>query len=378
MKQLEIREVTGKKALKAFIRVPWSIYKDDPNWIAPLLFERKEALSSKNPFFKHAVWRAWIAYQDGKPVGRISAQIDELHQQRYNNKTGFFGLIEAPDDFDIFSALFEAAENWLRENGMQQIVGPFNLGINQEVGILVEGFNTPPRVMTSHSPRYYGAAIEACGYQPAQDMLAYELDIHSYTSPVSMQELISRNADRLKVRQLDPKNKEADFDLMRDIFNDAWQDNWNFVPFTQEEFRTVGKELSMVVPADFMQIAEIDGEAAAFIVLLPDINEVSADLNGRLLPFGWAKLLWRLKVRFPKACRMPLMGVRQKYQKTIFGPTMAFMLIESVIMPGMSRKGETVEMSWILDSNKPTINIIEKFGGKLTKRYRMYDKDLTL
>jgi len=244
MKQLEIREVTGKKALKAFIRVPWSIYKDDSNWIAPLLFERKEALSSKNPFFKHAVWRAWIAYQDGKPVGRISAQIDELHQQRYNNKTGFFGLIEAPDDFDIFSALFEAAENWLRKNGMQQIVGPFNLGINQEVGILVEGFNTPPRVMTSHSPRYYGAAIEACGYQPAQDMLAYELDIHSYTSPVSMQDLISRNADRVKVRQLDPKNKEADFDLMRDIFNDAWQDNWNFVPFTQEEFRTIGKELS--------------------------------------------------------------------------------------------------------------------------------------
>ena len=378
MKQLEIREVTGKKALKAFIRVPWSIYKDDSNWIAPLLFERKEALSSKNPFFKHAVWRAWIAYQDGKPVGRISAQIDELHQQRYNNKTGFFGLIEAPDDFDIFSALFETAENWLRKNGMQQIVGPFNLGINQEVGILVEGFNTPPRVMTSHSPRYYGAAIEACGYQPAQDMLAYELDIHSYTSPVSMQDLISRNSDRVKVRQLDPKNKVADFDLMRDIFNDAWQDNWNFVPFTQEEFRTVGKELSMVVPADFMQIAEIDGEAAAFIVLLPDINEVSADLNGRLLPFGWAKLLWRLKVRFPKACRMPLMGVRKKYQKTIFGPTMAFMLIESVIMPGMSRKGETVEMSWILASNKPTINIIEKFGGKITKRYRMYEKDLTL
>ena len=378
MKQLEIREVTGKKALKAFIRVPWSIYKDDPNWIAPLLFERKEALSSKNPFFKHAVWRAWIAYQDGKPVGRISAQIDELHQQRYNNKTGFFGLIEAPDDFDIFSALFEAAENWLRENGMQHIVGPFNLGINQEVGILVEGFDTPPRIMTSHSPRYYGAAIETCGYQPAQDMLAYELDIHSYTSPVSMQDLISRNSDRVKVRQLDPKNKVADFDLMRDIFNDAWQDNWNFVPFTQEEFRTIGKELSMVVPADFMQIAEIDGEAAAFIVLLPDINEVSADLNGRLLPFGWAKLLWRLKVRFPKACRMPLMGVRQKYQKTIFGPTMAFMLIESVIVPGMSRKGETVEMSWILDSNKPTINIIEKFGGKKTKRYRMYEKDLTL
>jgi len=375
-KTLEIREVIGKKALKAFIRVPWSIYKDDPNWIPPLLQERKDALSGKNPFFEHATWRAWIAYQDGKPVGRISAQIDELHQQKYNNKTGFFGLIEAPDDHEIFSALFGAAEKWLLENGMQQVTGPFNLGINQEVGILVDGFNTPPRVMTTHSPRYYGAAIQNCGYEPAQDMLAYELDIHTYVRPASMDEVAIRNADRVKVRPLNPKNKDADLDAMRDIFNDAWQNNWNFVPFTREEFRAVGKELLMVVPTEFIQIAELDGEAAAFIVMLPDINEAAADLNGRLLPFGWAKLLWRLKVRFPKACRIPLMGVRQKYQKTIFGPTMAYMLVESVINPGMSRKGETVEMSWILDSNKPTRNIIEKFGGKITKRYRMYHKTL--
>jgi hypothetical protein len=374
---IEIRAVSGKQALDTFIKIPWEIYKDDPQWIAPLLFERKEAFSNKHPYFKHASWRAWVAYRDGKPVGRISAQIDELHQQRYNNKTGFFGLIEAPDDAEVFSALFETAENWLRVNGMQQVAGPYNLGINQEIGILIDGFDSRPFVMTTHSTPYYGAAIEKCGYQPAQELLAYEVDIDTYTIPSLMRPLIRRTAGRVKVRQLDQKNKEADFDLMRDIFNDAWQDNWNFVPFTQEEFRTVGKELLMVVPADFIQIAEIDGEAAAFIVLLPDLNEVSADLNGRLLPFGWAKLLWRLKVRFPKACRIPLMGVRQKYQKTIFGPTMAFMLIESVILPGISRKGETVEMSWILDSNKPTINIIEKFGGKLTKRYRMYDKDLS-
>jgi len=376
-KSIEIREVTGKKDLKTFIRIPWSIYKDDPNWIAPLLFERKEAFSNKNPFFKHAVWRAWVAYQDGVPVGRISAQIDDLHQQRYHNKTGFFGLIEAPDDAQVFSALFETAENWLREQGMLRISGPYNLGINQEIGILIEGFDTPPRVMTSHSRNYYGAAIEDCGYQPAQDLLAYELDIHSYTRPGSMQEVIERNADRVKVRPLDRKNKEADFENMRQIFNDAWQNNWGFVPFTREEFITVGKELLLVVPIDFIQIAEIDGEAAAFIVLLPDLNEAAADLKGRLFPFGWAKLLWRLKVRFPKACRIPLMGVLQKYQKTIFGPTMAYMLVESVIEPGMSRKGELVEMSWILESNKPTRNIIEKFGGKITKRYRMYEKTLS-
>jgi hypothetical protein len=375
-KDIDIREVTGKQALKTFVRVPWSIYKDDPNWIPPLLSERKEAFSSKHPYFKHAIWRAWIAYQDGKPVGRISAQIDDLHQQRYNNKTGFFGLIEAPDDHEIFSALFETAENWLRGKGMRHIAGPYNLSINQEVGILIEGFDTPPRVMTSHSAPYYGAAIESCGYQPAQDLLAYEVDIDTYKIPTNMQTLISRSAERVKVRQLDRKNRDSDLEVMRDIFNDAWQNNWNFVPFTQEEFRAVGKELLMLVPKDFIQIAEIDGEAAAFIALLPDINSAIADLNGRLLPFGWAKLLWRLKVAFPKTCRIPLMGVRQKYQNTIFGPTMAYVLIGSVLTPGLAKGGERVEMSWILESNKGTRNIIEKFGGKLTKRYRMYEKAL--
>jgi hypothetical protein len=373
---IEVRPVTDKKSLKAFLRVPWRIYQDDPNWIPPLLMERKDALSSKNPFFKHAEWQAWTAYQDGNPVGRISAQIDQLHQQRYNNKTGFFGLIEAPDNPDVFSALFETAENWLQQKGMQKIIGPFNLGINQEVGILVEGFDTPPRIMTTHSARYYGASIENCGYTPAQDMLAYELDIHSYKSPASKDDLVNRNKDRVKVRELNRKDKETDFEIMRDIFNDAWQDNWNFVPFTQEEFTAIGKELLMIVPHEFLQIAEIDGEPAAFIALLPDINLAIADLNGRLLPFGWAKLLWRMKVKFPKACRIPLMGVRKKYQKTIFGPTMAYMLIESVMTPGLARGGERVEMSWILESNKPTRNIIEKFGGHLTKRYRMYEKSL--
>ena len=374
--KIEIREVTDKRSLKKFIRVPWAIYKNDPNWIPPLLMERKEALSSKHPYFKHAKWKAWIAFQDDKPVGRISAQIDELHQQRYNNKTGFFGLIEAPEDDAVFSALFETAENWLRGQGMKHIVGPFNLGINQEIGILTEGFDTPPCVMTSHSPRYYGASIEKCGYQPAQELLAYELDIHTYVTPSTKQELIDRTAGRIKVRQLNRKTMEADFEVMRDVFNDAWQDNWNFVPFTREEFAAVGKEMLTVVPPDFLQIAELDGEPAAFIAMLPDINMAIADLNGRLLPFGWAKVLWRLKVRFPTRCRIALMGVRKKYQNTIFGPAMAFMVVDSVLVPGLSRGGQRVELSWILEQNKPTRNMIEKFGGKITKRYHMYSKDL--
>lgn len=375
-RQIEIREVTGKKALKTFIRVPWKIYKDDPCWVPPLLIERKQAFSNKHPFFKHATWQAWIAYQGGEPVGRISAQIDQLHQQRYNNKTGFFGLIEAPDDPEVFTALFKTAENWLRQNGMEQVCGPFNLSINQEVGILTEGFDTRPRVMTSHSPRYYGPSIENCGYQPVQELLAYEIDIHTYTAPATMQELLDRTSNRITVEQLNRKTMEADFETMRDIFNDAWQNNWNFVPFTKEEFHAIGKELLTIVPDDFLQIAKIDGEPAAFIALLPDINSAIADLNGRLLPFGWAKLLWRLKVGFPEKCRVALMGVRQKYQNTIFGPAMAYMVVDSVIKPGMSRGGTSVELSWILEQNKPTRNMIEKFGGKITKRYQMYSKSL--
>jgi len=375
-KAVEIREVSGKQALNTFIRVPWNIYKDDPNWVPPLIVERKKAFSPKHPFFKHAIWRAWIAYRDGKPVGRISAQIDELHLKQSDSKSGFFGLIEAPDDDEVFTALFEAAETWLRDQGMQQITGPFNLNINQDLGIQVEGFGSPPYVMTGHSPAYYGPAIERCGYQPAQDLLAYELSSGTLTIPRVMQALIKRTGERIQVRNLDRKNKAAELEILRDIFNDAWRDNWNFVPFTREEFSAVGKELLMVVPEDYMQIASIDGEDVAFIVLLPNINEAIADLNGRLLPFGWAKLFWRLKVNAPKSGRVPLMGVRKKYQNTRFGPALAYMTIKGVMDAGTARGLERLEMSWILDHNHGVRNIIESVGGEISKRYRMYEKDL--
>jgi len=374
--KVDIREVSGKKALNTFIRVPWSIYKDDPCWIPPLLVERKEALSPAHPFFNHATWRAWIAYRDGKPVGRISAQIDHLHQQQYGNKVGFFGMIEAPDDDQVFSALFQTAENWLREQGMEQVIGPFNLGINQEVGILIDGFDAPPYIMMGHALPYYGASIERCGYLPTQDLLAYELDSNSLTIPRVMQALIDRSASRVNVRPLRRREKEQELEVLRDIFNDAWRNNWNFVPFTREEFKAIGKELLMLLPADFIQIAEMDGEPAAFVVLLTNINEAIADLDGRLLPFGWAKLIWRLKAHPPKTARVALMGVRQQYQNTRFGPALAYMVIKAAMDSGTARGLERVEMSWVLEHNHATRNIIESVGGDISKRYRMYEKHL--
>jgi hypothetical protein len=373
---LEIREVTGRKALNTFIRVPWRIYKDDPNWVPPLLAERRDALSPKHPYFKHALWRAWVAYRNGEPVGRISAQIDDLHLKQYDTETGFFGLIEATDDDEVFSALFEAAEAWLRSQGIRHLIGPFNLSINQDLGVLVEGFDSPPYVMTGHAPAYYGPAIERCGYRPAQDLLAYGLDGGTLAIPRVMQALIERSGDRIKVRSLGSRSNEDELYSMRDIFNDAWENNWNFTPFTAEEFNLVGKEILLAAPKDFIQIAEVDGEDAAFIVLLPNINEAIADLDGRLLPFGWAKLFWRLKVEFPKSARVALMGVRQKYQNTRFGPALAYMIINAVMEAGKAKGLERVEMSWILEHNHGVRNIIESVGGQITKRYRMYEKEL--
>jgi len=372
---IQITEVTGKKMLDDFIRVPWTIYRDDPYWIAPLITERRQTFSDSHPFFRHAEWQAWIAYRDGKPAGRISAQVDELHLQKNDQKAGFFGLVEAADA-ETLAALFETAENWLRERGMQQVTGPFNLNINQDLGVLVEGFDTPPYVMTGHALPHYGPAIENCGYEPVQDLLAYELNSGSLTIPRVMQALIDRSGDRISTRNLDRRNSEAELEIMRDIFNDAWQNNWNFIPFTREEFHHVGAEMLKVVPDDFIQIATIDGRDSAFIIMLPNINEVIADLDGRLLPLGWAKLLWRLKVRFPKSARVPLMGVRQKFQNTRFGPALAYMTIKGVVDAGTARGLEKLEMSWILEHNHGVRNIIESVGGEVTKRYRMYQKDL--
>jgi GNAT superfamily N-acetyltransferase len=374
--KIEIREVKSKADLKAFIAVPWPIYADDPNWVPRLFAERKGVFSPNNPFFQHARWKAWIAYRDGKAVGRISAQVDELHLARHDAGTGFYGLLEAFEDTDVFTALFEVAENWLKQQGMNKVIGPFNLSINQEIGCLVEGFDSPPYMMMGHARPYYDDSIKAQGYQKAQDVLAYELTQQMFGLPDRIKRLVDRLSNKITLRQVDRKNATAELDIMRDIFNDAWSENWSFVPFTKEEFRNVGKELLMFVPPDFTWIAEVDGEAAAFMVLMPNLNEAIADLNGRLFPFGWLKLLWRLKVRTPKTGRVPLMGVRKKHQHTRLGPALAFLTIRALEKPVMKREMEKIEMSWILEQNQATRNIIEKVGGVVTKRYRLYQKDL--
>ncbi|MEM9386364.1 MAG: N-acetyltransferase [Pseudomonadota bacterium] len=367
----------GNATLDDFVRVPWALYRDDPHWIAPLRFERKDALSPKAPVFDHVQWQGWVAYdQAGAPVGRITAQIDSLYEERYGEFVGFFGMLEAPDDQAYFDALFETAKGWLRERARTRVLGPFNLNVNQEVGVLVDGFDSPPYFMMGHHRPYYGTRIEAAGFAGTQDMLAYEIDTERYVVPPVHERLRKRYLKGLTLRSIDKRKLDDELELMRDIFNDAWSENWGFVPFTEEEFRTVGKEMLMITPADFLRIAEIDGRGVAFIVLLPNVNAHIADLDGALLPFGWAKLLWRLKRGPLRSARVPLMGVRSEFHHTRLGPGLSFALIHSLKEPAIARGVARSELSWILESNDGMRSIIESIGGRVSKRYRMYSCDL--
>jgi hypothetical protein len=373
--QPHVVAVTDRRGLDDFLRVPFDVYRDDPHWVPPLFFERREALAPKNPFFAHADWQAFVAYQRGEPVGRITAQLDRLYEERHGERAGYFGMIETPNEPDVCAALFAAAEGWLRERGAVRSVGPFNLGINQEVGILVDGFDTPPYFLMPHSRPYYGALVEGQGYRGAQDLLAYVAD-PVFEAPPVMAALLRRLESQVRLRPLRRSQLDEDLETLRDIFNDAWSENWGFVPFTREEFRAVGREMVLLIPDDFIHIAEVDGVAAAFIVLLPNLNEAIADLRGRLLPFGWAKLLWRLKVRYPRTGRVPLMGVRRAHHHTRLGPGLAFVVMEAARNAARRKGIREVELSWILDDNMGMRNIIETIGGVVSKRYRMYEKAL--
>ena len=372
---IELESLEDPRQLRRFLEVPHRIYRDDPAWIAPLRLEQKQRFSPKNHFFKHARWRGWVASRGGEPVGRITAQIDELQLQQAGERLAYFGMIEAVDDPGVFRSLFGAAEHWLRQEGMTRVRGPLNLHINEEVGLLVQGFDKPPFVLMGHARPWYGARIEELGYRGARDVLAYHVR-PNFVAPKVMSRLAEKASQRVRVRPLKRRDLAAEADVMRDIFNDAWRNNWGFVPLDEEDWRHTVSTLTKVMPDDYIQLAELDGEPVAFIVALPNLNEAARDLNGRLLPFGWLKLLWRLKVAHPRTARGPLMGVRQVYQNSRLGPTLAFMVIDAVRKAMHARGVVDVEMGWILEDNDGMRNIIETIGGEAYKRYRVYEKEL--
>ncbi|HKX53759.1 MAG TPA: N-acetyltransferase [Nitrosospira sp.] len=370
-----VRSVTSYREMGVFIDIPWSIYSDDPMWVPPLRLERRLHFSRFNPFFKHGEWQAWIAYRNEQPVGRISAQIDQLHRERYGGDTGHFGLFECIDDKEVAAALIHMAEAWLTERQTKHVTGPFNLSINQECGILVEGFDKPPMVMMPHSRRWYGSLLEEQGYRPAKDLLAYWVEL-DFKVPRLMNALIGKFADQVHLRRLRRDKFSEELEVLRDIFNDAWSENWGFVPFTQAEFAELGAILRLLVPDDCIQIAEVDGVPAAFMVALPNLNEIFAQLNGHLFPFGWIRLIRIRSKGGVRTGRIPLMGVRRRFHNTPLGMALAFMVIDAPRELGRGMAVQAMELSWILEDNKPMRAILDSLGCREYKRYRIYQKTL--
>ncbi len=372
---VEVRPVASRRDLKAFVELPFAIYADDPAWVPPLLVEQRHNFSPKSAFFQHAQVRLFVAYRDGQPVGRIAAQIDDLRTERYRDATGHFGVLEAIDDPAVFAALLGAAEEWLRAQGMRRVIGPFNLSINGDIGILLDGFEHPPVFLTGHGRRYYDPRVQALGYHKAKDVVAYHLDTAG-TPPKTMVEAgrRAREAARVRIRPLDKSRIAAETQTISDVFCDAWADNWGFVPFTQAEFAELASALKYLVPNDFVQFAEVDGETAAMLVIVPNLNELIGDLRGRLLPFGWAKLLWRLKMQRPHSARVALMGVRQKFHTSSLAMALVFGLIEAVRLSPAVEGLEFIEMGWVLEDNFPLLRVMRLLGGRQYKTYRVYEK----
>lgn len=374
---LRVVPVDTARELREFIKVPWHIYANEPNWIPPLLTEQRHMLSPKNPFFQHARARYWVAYRGTQAVGRISAQVDDLHIERYRDATGHFGLLEAVDDPAVFAELFATAETWLRGQGMQRVIGPFNLSINGDIGLLVQGFDTPPMFLMSHGHPYYDGRVSELGYRKTKDVVAYLLD--PTLAPPDVMREAARRADtsgRITIRPIRLKRLSEELAILSEIFNDAWSQNWNFVPFTPAEFDDLGKSLKMFVPADFVQIAEVDGRPAAMIVIVPNIGDIIRDLDGRLFPFGWARLLWRLKRHGTRSARVAQLGVLREYQRSTMATALAFGLINAVRQPVLERRIERLELSWTLEDNHPMRRIKERLGARKYKTYRLYEKSL--
>jgi len=373
---IEIIPVNTPAELERFIRVPMRLNAGDSNWVAPLMFERREALSAKhNPFFEHAEVQFWLATRDGRDVGRISAQIDKLGREDPDSPIGHFGLIAAEDDPAVFAALFSAAEAWLAERGRGQVLGPFNLSINEEVGLLVDGFDTPPMLMMGHDPRYVARRVEEQGYGKAKDVFAYISGVPEFTPGVQAR-LNRPLPPGVVLRPVRMKDFDAEVRTLVDILNEAWSENWGATPVTEAETKQVGESLRLILHPRLIWFVEIDGEPGGFGVLLPNLNDAIHDLGGKLAPFGWAKLLWRLKVRGVKRGRVPLMGVKRRFAKDPRGAFAPFLILDAFRREAVKLGITQAEYSWILEDNLPMRHILESFGAHVYKTYRIYRKSL--
>ena len=375
---LTIRPVETKADRKAFVDFAWQVYKDDPNWVPPLKDEVHGLLDAgRNPWFEHGKARLWLADRGGRVVGRISAQVDELVLEHMGPGIGQWGMFDSLEE-EAARALIAVAEDWLRSQGMTRALGPISISIWDEPGLLIKGFDQPPMVMMGHHRREYQAWIEGAGYTKAKDLLTYELDIRIDMIPVIARLIKAGEANpRIRIRKVDKSRFKQEAAVILGLLNDAWSENWGFVPLTEAEIAYAGKKLKPIIYEDLVRIAEYDGEPVAFMITIPDINELIRDLNGELFPFGWAKLLWRLRKPRTRRVRVPLMGVAKKLQGSRLAGQLAFMLIEHIRRASVADFGVTHgEFGWILEDNQGMMSIAQLPGADVNHVYRIYEKAL--
>ncbi len=377
MNEITVKPVVDKHGRNDFLQVPFTVFADDPQWIAPLFLERYDHLNPrKNPYFEHAEVQLFVAYKNGKPVGRISAQNDSLRLKTFNDNKGMFGFLDAVDERDVFARLLQTAGDWLKLKGRTGMIGPFNFSINDEMGLLIDGYHKSPNMMMAHSRSYYRGHVEALGLTKAKDVIAYHYDMEA--TPPLLQRIRQRAlaSGDFTVRPINLSDMKNEINLIRDIFNDAWSSNWGFVPWTQSELDKLGKDLKLLVNGNYGYFASFKGEPAAFVVTLPDLNDWIKGMNGKVLPFNWMKLANNIIKKKPTSLRMPLMGVRKKFHDTATGSSLSILVIEAARNYHLARGGKTAELSWILEDNTPVRKLIESFGGVPYKTYRIYEKSL--
>ncbi|SFO25110.1 N-acetyltransferase [Sphingomonas sp. OK281] len=383
MANLIIRPVETKKDRKIFIDLPFRLYADDPHWVPPLKSEALGLITpEKNGWFSHAKAQLFLAEEDGRVVGRISAHIDTLAltmppEQGFGPGVGQWGLMEAERQ-DIFQALLARAESWLREQGMTRAMGPISMSIWEEPGLLIDGYDHPPTIMMGHAKREYRGWIEWANYRPIKQLMTYEVDVTKQFPPIVQRIIKSGEKNpRITVRNVDKTKFEEEAAIILAILNDAWRDNWGFVPLTPPEIKDVGVKLKPIVFNDLIRIAELDGKPVAFMITLPDLNEAIKPLNGTLLPFGWAKLLWWLRKPKVRTVRVPLMGVVKELQASRMASQLAFMMIEYIRRASVEHYGaQRAEIGWILDDNQGMRSIAETIESRVNKVYQVYERTL--
>ena len=366
-------DLANKGKIKEFINFHYSIYQDDPNWVAPLIIDFLERFNpKKHPYHSHSKVQPFVAVRDGKIVGRITAHENTKHVEYQKEKVGFFGYFECEDDQEIANGLFSAAADWLREKGLETMRGPASFSVNGDpIALLIDGFDSPPVIGMSYNPAYYEGLVTGAGFEKAHDYLAYTFKIEK-ENPDRFRHIAERalRDPKLKLRKAKLKNLAAEIENLKFIYNEALSKNWGAVPMTDEEFDHFAGELKLAVDQDVTLIAEYDGKPVGLSLVFKDFNQALNPVKGRLLPFGIIKLLLaRNKIT---TCRVPVLGVLEPYRNRGIDVALYVKSMEA----GYQKGYRNAELSWILESNTMMISILERLGMHLYKTYRIYDRDI--